>query len=86
MFNADGTVNTSGLKKDDRSADAKRPELAAIVEEPDLVDHVSDEQRLTFAASCEQIRAISGSIRFEHPEDLRYQLVVTIPFSKYIES
>ena len=86
MFNADGTVNTSGLKKDDRSADAKRPELAAIVEEPDLVGHVSDEQRLTFAASCEQIRAISGSIRFEHPEDLRYQLVVTIPFSKYIES
>lgn len=86
IYNADGTVNTSSLKKDDRAPDAKQPELAEIVEEPDLAGHVSDEQRLTFAASCEQIRAISGSIRFEHPEDSKHQLVVTIPFNKYIES
>ncbi len=86
IYNADGTVNNRALRKDDRGPDANRSELAEIVEEPDLVSHVSDEQRLTYAASCEQIRAVSGSIRFEHPEDSRHQLIVMIPFKKYIES
>ncbi len=86
IYNADGTVNNSALKNDDRALDAKRTKLAEILEEPDMVSHVSDEQRLTFAASCEEVRAVSGSIRFEHPEDSRHQLIVTIPFKKYIES
>jgi hypothetical protein len=86
IYNSDGSVNNDNRKKDDRSPDVRRSELAEILEEPDLVTHVSDEQRLTFAASCEQIRAISGSLRFEQPEESRHRLIVTIPFKKYIES
>jgi hypothetical protein len=86
IYHSDGTANNDALKKDDRDSSIKRTGLAQILEEPDLVGHVSDEQQLTFAASCEQIRAIAGSIQFDHVDNFRNQLIVILPFNKYIES